>query len=344
MTRTAPNDTPIATPIIDAQQWEDWFPVTDECEVAHYLSRHLWPGDSPSPRWRAARLSNATYLYRETTTGWTIFAKFYTAKVGDRAVKYATREHTVTLQARTAGLSSGAIRAVQPLGCYRGVLFLEYCDGLTIEDCIAVRRSRPGIVLTALADAARLLALLHSHSHSHQQDGSPSADDSLNELNKIIDTLDRHGVLKDEPLIIRGLHTAKERWAASDRLNSFVSAAIHGDATTSNFIIPWTGGLIGIDWERFNSGDQARDVGRLMAEASHSITRHGGTQHEALACIDLIEQTYHAAIPDALSGNRLGERIRFQQALSTLRIARNGWLPRLERITLIARAMVLLAD
>jgi hypothetical protein len=35
--------------------------------------------------------------------------------------------------------------------------------------------------------------------------------------------------------------------------------------------------------------------------------------------------------------------VRFYQASSTFRIARNGWLPRLERTDLVAQALALLA-
>ncbi|MDP1086242.1 hypothetical protein Q6245_28145, partial [Klebsiella pneumoniae] len=85
------------------------------------------------------------------------------------------------------------IRALKPLGVWRGVLLLEYVDGLTLEDVIAVRRSRPGTLLPSLALAAELLATLHVH--SVQRGVRPDFDAPLAKAYKVIDNLVRHGVL-----------------------------------------------------------------------------------------------------------------------------------------------------
>jgi len=101
-------------------------------------------------------------------------------------------------------------------------------------------------------------------------------------------------------------------------------------------------GVIAIDWERAGPGDPAADLGRLIAEVTHSVVQHGGSAAEAAAYIDPLCRAYTLALPDEWGGKALQERARFYQAISTLRMARNGWLSRLHRTALVARAMALL--
>jgi len=331
----------ISPPDVDERHWGDWFSVSQDSPLVEYLSNKLWPHKEKPLSWEGARLSGAACLYREVSTKWTVFAKHYKVKTGEKALKYSEREFKSTVEARSAGLAIGNIQAVKPLGCFRGVLFLEYSDGLTLEDAIAVRRSRPGVLIKNLEYTAKLLATLHSNSIQHELSGNFT--DSIHNIHGIIDNLYKYGVLKEEPLIYDGLITVVERWKEKEFMKNFTPTFIHGDATTSNFIFPWSGGIIAVDWERFYRGDPAGDTGRLVAEISHSITRHGGTQEEAIPCVRCFEDTYCRALPEGWNKDELRKRLPFYQALSTLRIARNGWLPRLERMTLVTRAALLLA-
>jgi len=49
-------------------------------------------------------------------------------------------------------------------------------------------------------------------------------------------------------------------------------------------------------------------------------------------------------LPEGWDGDSVINRARFYRASSTLRIARNGWVSRLDRTALVAQAMALLAQ
>lgn len=318
----------------------DWFDLPPDDPLVHYMRTELWPGPGQSETWQAARLSHAAYLYREPITKWTIVVKFYGVKTGRGAERYAARELKWTQQARRAGLARGSLRAVEPLGTWRGALFLEYINGLTLEDIIAVRHSRPGTLNPALEQAGKLLAVLHTNTVNPDAvaDFASPASYAL----ELVDDLTRYGVLESDPILSRGLARLIRNWADAPYVTDFKPVSTHGDATTTNFIYPWDGGVVAIDWERFEVADPASDLGRLMAEASHSIKQHGGSVAEALPFVERLAAGYSRALPDDWDVKAILQRARFYRAQSTLRIARNGWVSRLDRTALVAQAAVLL--
>lgn len=303
---------------------------------------HRWNRSETPEAWEVARLSAAAHIYRERATGWAVVAKFHAAKTGADAHRHAERELRVTEQARAAGLSSGPFRAQQVLGMWRGVLLLEYVDGLTLEDTIAVRRHRPGELLPALEGAVRLLATLHTN--GTRPDTPPDFRREAGYAHKLVNQLARWGVLQDNPTICDGLAFLIDRWANRQLMHNYTPAIIHGDATTTNFVFPWQNGVVAIDWERLKVADPAADLGRLVAEVGHSIRRHGGSSEEAEPLVAHLIASYNQArqtTPEVEASLR--QRVTFYRAASTLRIARNGWLSRLERTALIAEALALLA-
>jgi aminoglycoside phosphotransferase (APT) family kinase protein len=288
-----------------------------------------------------ARLSQSAYLYQEESTGWALAAKYYSVKKGSAAESYAQRELDIIGAVRLHGMDSGEFRAIYPVAVWRGVLFLRYVDGLTLEDMIAVRRSRPGKLFPALKAAAGLFVKLHeNNTHS---DIEPEFESRLKYFRGIVDNLTKHGILQEDPVITSGLERAIDDWSAYESMRTFTPVTIHGDATTTNFIYPRDGGVVAIDWERSKIADPASDLGRLMAEITHSINQHGGSVAEAQPFVQSVYDAYTGAMQDEILSPSFFERTRFYQALSTLRIARNGWVPKLDRMGLVAQAFGLLA-
>ncbi len=340
MTRR-PASVPLPPPAEDIVQRGQWTPVPADDSLVAYVQHELWPGPHKPIGWQVARLSAAAYLYREIGTGWTVVAKFYVAKTGDEAVQYAQREMEMTQMARAAGLMDGGLRAQQALRVWRGVLLLEYVDGLTLEDLIAIRRHRPGELHPALEQVARLLATLHSTSARSSE--APDFADSVRRAHRLVTELSRGGVLQHQAVIGEGLHYTIDRWAARAEMVAYTPALIHGDATTTNFVFPWQDGCVAIDWERLRVADPAADVGRLMAEVAHSVRQYGGDSDEAEDLIEHFFAAYCRAACLTDESEALRQRATFFRASSTLRIARNGWLSRLERTALVAEALALLA-
>lgn len=325
---------------VPESQRSSWFAVPTSDPVVKYLTANFWDRPEQPSSWEAARLSRAVYIYREKATQWATVAKFCAAKTSS-AEKYANREFTRTQRARATGLTDGHVRAIRPLAPWQGVLFLEYVDGLTLENIIAARRNRPGTLLSSLERVAVLLATLHTH--GIQPDAQPDFQPGVAYARKLIDELTRYGVLQGEPVVRDGVIHLIDHWAAIPAMGDFVPACTHGDATTSNFIFPWDGGIVAIDWERLRVADPAADLGRLMAEVSHSIKQHGGDVAEAIPLVQHLADAYRQALSPDWDADALIERARFYQASSTLRIARNGWVSRLDRAVLVAQALALLA-
>ncbi|MGD1991931.1 MAG: phosphotransferase [Anaerolineae bacterium] len=318
----------------------EWVTPPDSDPMSQHLTAHYWDGPG-EPDWRVARLSQAAYAYRETTTSWATVAKFYVVKTSSSAGKHAANELAQIRTAQAAGLAEGAIRTVRPLGLWRGVLLLEHVDGLTLEDVVAVRRSRPGTLSNRLTRAAQLLATLHGC--SPRPDSAADFASQVSYAHGVVHDLVRWGVLKHDPVTADGLGRLIDHWADRPLMEVRTPTLNHGDATTTNFIFPWDGGAVMIDWERMETGDPASDLGRLMAELGHSIQQHGGTVTEAVPAVQHLIDAYREALPSDWDSDAAIERARFYRASSMLRIARNGWIPRLDRTALVARAMALLS-
>jgi hypothetical protein len=318
----------------------EWVTPPSPDPMTEHLTAHYWDGTG-EPAWQVARLSQAAYAYRETTTGWATVAKFYVVKTSSDAGRHAANELAQIQTAQAAHLAEGPVRAVRPLGLWRGTLLLEHVDGLTLEDVIAIRRSRPGTLADRLKRAAALLATLHTH--SPRPDSAVDFASQVSYAHGVVHDLVRWGVLKHDPVTADGLGRLIDRWADRPSMGGFTPTLIHGDTTTTNFIFPWEGGAVMIDWERMEPGDPALDLGRLMAELGHSIQQHGGTVTEAVPAIQHLTDAYQEALPSDWDSDAVIERAQFYQASSMLRIARNGWVSRLDRTALVARAMALLS-
>jgi aminoglycoside phosphotransferase (APT) family kinase protein len=320
-----------------------WCSVPEKDPSSTYIACTLWDQQTSPVAWEVARLSNAVYLYRETATTWAVVVKFYGVKTDvASAQRHAEREFENTMQARACCPANAQVRTLQPLAVWKGALFLEYVEGLTLEDVIAIRRHRPGTLLPSLTAAAEFLAT--THVHGRQSDSIPAFEEPPAKAMKIVQTLVEHGVLHDDPVISEGLQRLISRWAVDPTMREFVPTFIHGDATTTNFIFPWNGGVVGIDWERFKIADPAADLGRLLAEISHSLKQHGGSLEEAVPDLDHTIEAYCQKLPADWNLERFLMRTRFYRAISTLRIARNGWVSRLDRTALVAQALALLSS
>ncbi|HET90599.1 MAG TPA: aminoglycoside phosphotransferase family protein [Chloroflexi bacterium] len=331
---------PLQPPAELAVDWScDWIPLSLSDPVVEHITQNYW--SQPVGAWEAVRFSKAVYLYREMGSGYAVIAKFYQPKTGASAQKHAHQEMRYIEQVRAAGLSGEGGRAIRALGTWRGILFLEYVEGLTLADVIAVRQSRPGSLMASLTHVAGLLARLHTA--GEQSDARSDFEPALGETLEYVAELVAHGVLNDEPTVADGLRRLIERWGERPAMACFTPALVHGDATTTNFVFPGQDGVVVIDWERLHTADPAFDLGRLAAELVHSVRRQGGRGAETAFLVRHFLQSYHQASPADGDADELNERVCFYQASSLLRIARNGWVPLLERMALVAQAMALLA-
>jgi len=332
----------LTPPVIPKEsQLRNWFSLSNPDPVTDHLTTVLWDQEVAPESWLAARLSPAAYIYCEKGTGWKIVAKFHASKTGKDAIHQAEREYHLTQQAWEYLGSDQEFRPVQPLGLWDGAIFLEFVDGLTLEDKIAIRRSQPGELVRMIETVGKLLLKLHKTSIQPKSlpDFGPAADYAY----KLVDNLTKHGVLHNHPNVHNGLGLLIEKWATDPLMWDYQQTQNHGDATTSNFIFPPDGGVVAIDWERSETADPAADLGRLMAEITHSVNQHGGNFSEGLVFTNELIAAYCNGLSSNWNPETLMYRARFYQATSTLRIARNGWLSHLDRLFLILQAFALLS-
>lgn len=333
---------PLEPPVdVPEMQQGSWLTLPCREPVTDYVTQNIWRQPERPRCWEVTRLSSAAYAYRETLTGWIFVVKFYVVKTGSSAEKHAAREYDYLRRVRTLGLADGKTRAVAPLGVWRGSVLLEYVPGLTLEHVISVGHGQPGRLMEAVDWAARFLARLHTLGLQCSEE--PDFGRAVRYANHVVDQLGEHGVLREYPIARDGLDSLIDRWAARPEMEQFVPCLTHGDATTTNFVFPEAGGVVVLDWERFHLGDPALDLGRLMAEITHSVNQYGGSVAEAEQLVECLINAYCRARCLG-QGERLQGRARFYRASSTLRIARNGWISRLDRTALVAQAMALLAE
>ena len=338
-------DTPttlFSPPVIPKEnQVANWFSLPASDPITDYIAASFLDEEVGFGSWLVARLSHSAYIYHEAVTGLKIVAKFHALKTGKDAIHHAEREHRLTQQVWERLGSDRELRPVQPLGLSDGTLFLEFIDGLTLEDKIAIRRSQPGELRHNIEASAVFLAKLHKSSSKPKSmsDFGQAADYAY----KIVDNLAKHGVLKNHPSVPNGLGKLIEEWIRDPLMWDYQKTQIHGDATSSNFIFTPKDGLVVIDWERSEKADPAADLGRLMAEIIHSVNQHGGNFAEGSIFASHLASAYCDELNFHREKDSLMFRARFYQATSTLRIARNGWLSRQDRLTLVLQAFALLS-
>ena len=329
-------------PEIPEEKFRDWFLVPSTDPVIEHLTGILWNQEISPKNWQAACISPGTYIYRESETGWKIVAKFYSPKAGQDAIRHAEHEYQRIQLAREYLNNEHELRSVKSLGVWRGILFLEFIRGLTLKDKIAIRRSQPGELFHSLEHAGKLLSKLHTS--SIQEKSSPDFGLAADYSYKLIDNLAKHGVLQNQPDVQYELIRLIEKWSTSRLMWDFLSTLNHGDATTTNIIFPPGGGAVAIDWERSEFADPAADLGRLMSEVAHSVNIYGGNYSEGISFANKLAASYCDEFNKNGNSERLIQRARFYQAASTLRIARNGWLSRNERLALALQAFALLSQ
>jgi hypothetical protein len=81
----------------------------------------------------------------------------------------------------------------------------------------------------------------------------------------------------------------------------------------------------------------------LIAEIIHSVNQNGGDFTEGLAFSNHSIAAYCSEVSSKWESESLMYRVRFYQATSSLRIARNGWLSRMDRMALVIHAIALLS-
>lgn len=322
-------------------QSRNWFPLPDPDPVTDILANLLLGKESNPKKWQVAQLSPSVYVYQEKESGRKVVAKFHASKSENNAIYHAEREHGLTQQAWECLKSDQELRSVQPLGSSNGVLFLEFEEGITLEDEIAIRQSRPGELVLIIETVGKLLSKIHLT--GRQEKNTPDFGQAADYAHVLVDYLAKNGVLQNHPSVQTELGYLIEKWGTDSVMWDYQQTLVHGDAAASNFIFPPGGGVVAIDWESSERADPAADLGRLMAEVTHCVNQYRGNFTEGVDFSNILATAYYNQISSNRDAESLAYRARFYQATGTLRIARNKWLSRQDRLALVLRAFALLS-
>jgi hypothetical protein len=332
----------LAPPIIpNENQAGDWFPLPKPDLITDHITAILWDKEVAPEKWQTAQLSPLVYIYQEKGSGWKVVAKFHASKTEKNAINHAEREHSLTQQAWECLGSERELRSVQPLGLWKGVLFFEFVEGITLEDEIAIRHSQPGGLILLIETVGKLLSKIHMT--GRQEKNTPDFGQAADYAHMLVDYLAKNGVLQNHPSVQTELGHLIEKWGTDSVMWNYEQTLIHGDASVSNFIFPPDGGVVAIDWDCSEAADPAADLGRLMAELTHSVNQYGGNFTEGLDISNALAAAYCNQMSSNWDTESLVYRARFYQAIGTLRIARNNRLSRQDRLALVLRAFALLS-
>jgi aminoglycoside phosphotransferase (APT) family kinase protein len=321
-----------------------WQPVPEGDAVIAFLHRQPWASERERSGWLVRRLTGGAYLYR-APGGWQVVGKFYAAKTDRFPVEYARQELEAIRRARAA-LPAAGKEVVRPYTLWHGVIFLEYLSGPTLEQILGSPHALMARSEAGLREVARFLARLHGA--TAQPAAWPNFNPVHEHAQRVIADL-AADLLRGEPRRWQCLRDLVARQAECESLSSFTPVFTHGDATTGNFIFDSAGDLVALDWERAQVADPAADLGRLLAEVGHSLRQQRYDESAVVALLQATKDAYGEW--DAGAGaraddrwERLQSRARFYEAIGMLRIARNAWVGRPFRQSLVERAEALLEE
>ncbi len=270
--------------------------------------------------------------------------KFFTACPPESSLdRSLLQEYDNYFQAAALGLGDGLGLIPRVLGRHPQLglgLLLENLPGVDL-DCLLARALRPGEeqpLYRGLEHLAGLLAFFHTRP---VPESPVSPYPALSYFDKLRYQLQALGLLSVEDKEA----LKAERGAWEDRFSKFPDrrVLVHGDATPTNFLFD-DGRVVALDLERLKIADRLWDLSWVAGELKHAWGWRTGNLNGGEAAISRFFAAYLAALPaDAALAPRLYFLNPFYMALAELRIARNAYLSRDYRLTLIAEARRCLA-
>ncbi|MHB8174221.1 MAG: aminoglycoside phosphotransferase family protein [Nitrospirota bacterium] len=313
-----------------------------------YLVKDVMPKVSlqvRNPTFHVSRLSgsNLVYRYQENASKLSLIGKFYTSSETAKGPRLIGEYHNLR-KARALGLTGPPNRVVRPLASKKSLglgLMEEYVEGRDLDHYIrrAAFEGRHDRLKARLSDLAFFLSEFHKRTTS---DFPLSLARSSDYFDRILSKLGKKGLIDYH--LERVFIKLKDAWLERDYMKYDRRVLVHGDATPTNFIFPEGQGCIAIDLERMRPDDRMMDVGMICGELKHSFLWRTGNKYISEDHIGhfLNEYAGYFGHPDNVFKS-IVRRNPFYMALTELRIARNSWLDREHRKSLVAEARECLA-
>jgi aminoglycoside phosphotransferase len=311
--------------------------------------RELLPADAAWPAAAEVHLehlpsSREVFRFQAAGGDAAVVGKFYSqyppATSADRSLD---REYHNYLWAKDLGLTRGPGLIPRLLGRHpqtRLGLVLEAVSGPDLDRALALacHQGEHGQLYHRLEKLAGLLAVFHTRPLPEQP---VSPQPALRYLAKLRHQLQELGLLTSEDEL--ALQEESRAWA--ERLLRFPDHLVlaHGDATPTNFLFP-DGRVVALDLERLGPADRLQDLSWVAGELKHAWGCRTGYLDGAEPAIGHFFEAYLRALPaDAALTRRILALNPFYMALAELRIARNTYLNREHRRSLVAEARRCLA-
>lgn len=309
-----------------------------KCDVFPRLG--LTGGHEPEFRVFRQNASHAVYMYEERRSNLRVVGKFFGSRHGPCAdgARLEREAHHLRLL-RSYGFCSELHYVADVLGVRHDLgelLVTEFCYGETLSRIIAgaVRGGGGQLLYGKLTALAYFLARMHNLTAWSRR---VNFQESCDYAGRLLSALQRQRLL-DAGGAGEFLRVF-ERWRRLPEMWSDVEVLVHGDATPANFLFGDGLHVITFDLERMRRSDRVFDTGRMAGELRHAFLLGTGDGNGAEPFIGHFLWEYACHFPDReRTFAATTSRSPFYQALTLLRIARNGYLDQSYRRRLIAEA------
>jgi len=279
------------------------------------------------------------YLFLEMHHNIAVVGKLFkhSAITLEQAWSSAEKEYfNLNLLRNRYGMNNDCCHVAVPLGKNRdlsALLVTERAPGKVLDHYIvkAIYEHKSQQLFDRLTSLAGFFAKLHQNTEIDRR-VSPELPHSY--LVKLLDSLSEW---KLNPVQRVAIEEFAATWWDRDEVWMDREVIVHGDATSTNFIIN-RHEVTGIDLEKMKWADRCWDLGFIVAELKHHFMWRMGDKWAAEPFIGHFLWQYAASC----KGNRffimLTRKIPLYMALGLLRIARNSWLDDQHRRNLISEA------
>jgi hypothetical protein len=322
----------------------DWS-IRDKVALCEYLKEEVFPQLAPPPYGEIAieRICcrKPIYLFLDTAQNATVIGKFF--KYGivslEEAWLSAKREYSnLKLLRGKFGMDSNAYQVANPVGKNKefcALLVTEKARGKTLDHYIAkaIYEQQSQQLFDKLSYLARFFVKLHRNSDTDRRVPRELPrwylDKLLNSLSQDILSSPERGSIEE--------HAARW-WKETGVFTEDREVIVHGDATPTNFLFQGEK-VTGIDLERMKWADRCWDLGFVAAELKHHFAWRMGDGWAAEPFIGHFLWQYAIHYNgDTEFFYAISRKLPLYMALGLLRIARNRWLDKPYRSSLLREA------
>lgn len=329
-------------PVVSVERSE---PLPGDVEALEkYMRRAIFPQLAPPPfgeiEIKSLSQQKPVYIFLEKRQNIEVVGKLF--KHGpitlEQAWPSAEKEYfNLNLLRNRFGMNNDCCHVVAPLGKNKelsALLVTEKAPGKVLDYYIAkaIYEHKSQQLFDKLTYLVNFFVKLHRNTENGRWVSSTLPQSYLV---KLLDSLSEWSL---NPLERAAIEEYAAIWWNKDEIwTTDAEVIVHGDATTTNFIINHRE-VTAIDLEKMKWADRCWDLGFIAAELKHHFMWRMGDKWAAEPFIGHFLRQYAVSYKDSQFFSILTRKIPLYMALGLLRIARNSWLDDQHRRNLISEA------